>query len=625
MNLKRLLSKETIYFLMVVCVLVCVRAVYYKQTHFSPGLRILSYTGDQGFYRQSAKRFASGNWIIKKGDISRGPGYIYFLGLIYKLSGNSYTVVRFIQHFLGILSGIFIFLLGKRLFNRKTAFVAVFLYAFYFPAVCFEGTFLMASFLTFLLTLGLWCFIKAFQDGIKKFYFLSGLVYGWAFLCRPNNILLPIFLVIYLVVKRVNIKSICCFLTGLFLLFSLLTVRNYFAGGELFNVSTQAEYVILSSHYHDADGITWQRPDFEKIQKIAEESKENKFAFTNFIISDIYWHFPRWIKLQFFKLYAYFFGFEFSQFIKFSILKENIPLLNAPYIPFGVLSSLGLLGLFMVFRNRRSNKIIVGYFFVMVFGTVIFYIASRFRQPAVPLFCLFGGYAISGLPGYFRSLGLKGRIGLLVVFFAILMSLNWVPKKEAFRREFDKDYLFHHHNMDLFSEPGVIDQLTAFFKQDPTSSKLAMYIGFAYFKQKDLKNAIHWLERAMVMGGRSILSASILGQSYVLAGECNNKTVRLLKSVLKDEPGNIEAGNALAYCYLNLGQDRKAIEIWRKNTKLFPYDFVAYYGLGIYYEKRGDFKRAYEKLEKALRIAPKSKSILCAVERVESKIRKPNK
>ncbi len=622
MNIKAWFSKKAISFFVLLCVLVSVRIVYLSQTPYSPGLQIVAYNGDQGFYRLSARSFSSGNWLIKKGDISRGPGYIYFLGMIYKISGNSYIFVRLVQHLLGILSGIFIFFLGKRLFDQKKALVATFLYAFYFPAVCFEGTLLMSSLLTFLVTFGLWCFIKALQDNNRKFYFFSGLMYGWAFLCRPNNILLPIFLILYLVSKKINGKSIICFLTGLFLLFSLLIVRNHLADGKLFNISTQAKQVILSSHHHDADGISWRRPQSRQKQRVLRESQENIFSFVSFVSSDIYWHFGKWVKIQFFKVYAYFFGYEFSQFIKFDLLRENIPFLRLPYIPFGALSSVGLLGIFLLVRNRkkRKNMFLVVYFSVVVLGSIIFYVASRFRQPAIPLFCLFGGYALCSLPGYFRSISLMGRMALVIAFIGLAVVLNFGDKKREFSRKFADDKLFHWHNIELFDEEGAIDQLTVFAGQRPGSAKMAMYLGVAYSRKNDLKNAIHWLERAMDMGYRSTLLSSVLGRCYVQAGEYNQKTVWLLEMALKLKPNDIKSSNALAYCFLRLGEDKKAVRLWQKNTEDYPDNHTAHYNLGLYYEKIGNLDLAYQKLERSLRILPKSEKISVAIKRVKQKI-----
>jgi len=622
MIIKSLFSREMIYFLVLLSALVAVRVVYYKQTPHLPGLSIVVYNGDQGFYRRSATSFSSGNWLIKKGDISRGPGYIYFLGIMYKVSGNSYVFVRFIQHLLGVLTGLFIFFLGKRLFDRKKGLIAAFLYAFYFPSVCFEGTLLMSSLLTFLVTFGLWCFIKAIQDNNRKFYFLSGLMYGWAFLCRPNNILIPIFLVLYLVLKKINRRLVVYFLTGLFLLFSLLMVRNHLAGGKLFNISTQAREVILSSHHHDADGVSWSRPQSRQKQRVLMESRENVVSFISFVLTDIYWHFGKWTKIQMFKIYAYFFGYEFSQFIKFDVLRTNVPFLRLPYIPFGVLSCIGLLGIFFLIRNRRkqNNMFILSYFLVVVLGSIIFYIASRFRQPAMPLFCLFAAYAVCNLPGYFRSINLIGRTGLVLLFIGVSIVLNWGPKKQEFNQKFAEDTLFHWHNIDLLDEDGAIDQLTLLAQQRPDSSKIALYLGVAYSRKNDLKNAIRWLERAMEMEYSSTLLYSVLGRCYVQAGRYDKKTIWLLETSLKLKPDDTRSSDALAHCYLKLGQNEKALRIWENNIENYPDNYTSYYNLGLYYEKRGNLELAYQNMKQSLQLMPGNEKILTALERIKQAI-----
>lgn len=76
----------------------------------------------------------------------------------------------------------------------------------------------------------------------------------------------------------------------------------------------------------------------------------------------------------------------------------------------------------------------------------------------------------------------------------------------------------------------------------------------------------------------------------------------LLNKALKLQPKNAEAMRLLAECQLRLGRDDKAIEAFRRNLQLDPYDQDARQYLLLLYEKNGDYKNLAEQLEKLVEL-----------------------
>ena len=51
----------------------------------------------------------------------QAPFYPYFLALVYKIFGHNYFMPRLIQFLIGALSCVLVYLLGKKVFNKRTA------------------------------------------------------------------------------------------------------------------------------------------------------------------------------------------------------------------------------------------------------------------------------------------------------------------------------------------------------------------------------------------------------------------------------------------------------------------------------------------------------------------------
>ena len=90
------------------------RVIYFLQikSHY-PGWD--TPTIDPLYHDLWAKQIASGD-ILGSGPFFRAPFYAYFLGLIYSLAGPSLAVSKIIQHVIGSISCVLIFLFFEQFF-----------------------------------------------------------------------------------------------------------------------------------------------------------------------------------------------------------------------------------------------------------------------------------------------------------------------------------------------------------------------------------------------------------------------------------------------------------------------------------------------------------------------------
>src|SRR4030067_2165342 len=60
-----------------------------------------------------------------------GPGYIYFIVVILRLFHEKIFFIKLIQILLSTISAYFIYLLARRVFNKSTALLSVFIFSIY--------------------------------------------------------------------------------------------------------------------------------------------------------------------------------------------------------------------------------------------------------------------------------------------------------------------------------------------------------------------------------------------------------------------------------------------------------------------------------------------------------------
>ncbi len=463
---------------LLVLLMIGLRCGYFLQVRNYPGFATFLPPDDQAYYHQTAQQIAAGNLLAENGDLTRGPGYSYFLGIIYRLFPGEALAAIIIQWGLGVLTGLLIFLLARRLFSKTVALTACFLYALYLPALCYEGALLMAALLTWLLTAGFYCLLRGIQDGSGRFLALSGLCFGWALLCRPNNLIFIVFGLLLLFFRSKDRRDLIWFAAPAAGLYGLLMIRNYLAGSGLFSITSQGRRVLMNSHFHQADGIGWQWS--ESWAAILAGIPEGWGHFMTFLAEDIAGHFTSWLSLNFSKLYAFFFNYEFSQFIDVYAQQEIISLLRLPSISIGILSPLALIGLLLLLIDRRRpwHLPLAMYFLAGIFSVVIFYILSHFRLPLVPLFCVIGGYALWRLPETLLTSKTPGKIALVTTLLVIAWGVNAESTRQAYSDKFMPNAIYNrgiYYAARQEYEPAARDFQRVLAKVSPAANATVYY------------------------------------------------------------------------------------------------------------------------------------------------------
>lgn len=170
--------------------------------------------------------------------IVRTPVYPLFLAGIYAVFGQAYNIVRVIQALLDSITCFLVYLISLLCFKDKKNCKQLALLAFILTALCpftafFVSTLYSEILSAFLFTLSIFLFLSAIFKNRWQYCFLSGIIIGLAFLCRPALYIYPFILVIIMFllnirnVPKVFLKYIFVYLAAVFLIWSPWVYRNY--------------------------------------------------------------------------------------------------------------------------------------------------------------------------------------------------------------------------------------------------------------------------------------------------------------------------------------------------------------------------------------------------------------
>src|SRR5262245_27215815 len=377
------------------------------------GLRL----GDAEAYHGWAARIAGGDWIGQT-VFYQAPLYPYLLAGVYRLLGDSVTIVRVIQALVGASSCALLAWTGISLFGMAGA-AAGFLLALYPPAIFLDGLLEKSALVTFL-TAALLATLAIGASG-RRNLFVLGAVLGLLALTRENALLLVLPIAVWLWVSNRRAASLIPFAAGLAIVLVPVGVANFAVGGEFQLTTAQSGpnfYIgnhagargtyepLVTAHGSAAD----ERQDATRLAEQASgrsltPGEVSRFwtlrAFT-FVRS----HPIDWLALLARKLALTFNAFEITDTESQGVYAEWSSLLRAlqPF-DFGVVLALAVFGAVLTWGAWQRLWIFYAVGATYALSVVAFYVFARYRFPLVPMLMLFAAGGIA--KGYQVLAGLK--------------------------------------------------------------------------------------------------------------------------------------------------------------------------------------------------------------------------
>jgi 4-amino-4-deoxy-L-arabinose transferase-like glycosyltransferase len=238
-----------------------VRLAYVLQIRGTPLTDVLLI--DSATYQRFARLILAGQF---RGEevYSMNPLYPYFVAGVQRFVGDSVMPVLLIQAVLGALAAALIFELGRRSFDRGTAWIAGVVAALYAPYVFYAGALLTPALIETLTLVSL-VLLAAWRTSRRAGWLLgAGLSIGLAALGRGNGFLMVAFAPFFFRVEckswRAALRPWAILAAPALLLAGLATARNVAVEGRMVPISANYAAFYLG-HYPKATGL-YAMPDF---------------------------------------------------------------------------------------------------------------------------------------------------------------------------------------------------------------------------------------------------------------------------------------------------------------------------------------------------------------------------
>ena len=387
--MEKLSERKTLLILFLVSFILRVIFIFTLKNHF--------YFDDEFEYYRMVENFLSGKGLIVSENLKsfRPPLYPLFLSFLYFLHFNLFFI-RIVQAAISSITVIFIYFVGKKIFNRKIGFFSSIISSFYPFFIFYTGFLLTETLFIFLVVLTMYFLVLTISEEGNTFPIKTGISLGLAGLCRPTmELFLPVIILIILCDRENSLKSRWKKILFISLFFSLTLspwiMRNYIIfrkfvpgttmGGWVFWEGNNPKSVGGPCHYFPKNILQMEEITRDKFlyKKTIEVIKENPERFIYLLK---------------------------NKFIRFWNVVPNASQFQKPLyrilsvFSFGILLPFFILGFIITFKNKKAIPMHLLIIFFTVFH-MIFLSSIRYRVAIEPFYIIFAVYGLTFLLSLF--------------------------------------------------------------------------------------------------------------------------------------------------------------------------------------------------------------------------------
>jgi 4-amino-4-deoxy-L-arabinose transferase-like glycosyltransferase len=466
----------------------------------------------------------------------QAPLYAYFLASLMNLFGTSMLWIKLAQAFIGSISCVLAYLIGKMLFDKRVGAVASAMAAFYSISFFYEAQLLATTLITFLCLLSILLLLIAKERPAIRFHMIAGICIGLTVLAAPNIVLFLPFGLLWLWFaqagrrRAMKLKLLAVLLTGAIAAIAPVTAKNYFIGHEKVLISKNGGICFYIGNCRDSTGTLSTPASMLEIASDYYQMTPRERAginWTGHVVKQIKADPFGYMGLLFRKIVMFWVGYEIPNNVNFYLTRQFSPILRLPLLPFWFIAPLSLVGIGISLKQWRQLAPLLLFVIFYMSSIILFFVLSRFRLPLVPFLLIFAGYFIIWFFEKLRARDVK-KISLSLIPLLLVASFTFISQSGYVR---ENDYA---------------------------------NLAFAYKEQGQCGLAVPEFEHALAVDN----------QYY-------------------------PARKGLIDCYLALGETRAALEAGREAVRLDPDNPQAYLDLARVLQKLGENEAASKSLQTA--------------------------
>ena len=554
---------------------------------------------DSREYDRWAREIAAGAWLGSQ-VFFQAPLYPYFLALLYALFGRNLDVVYLAQIGIAVGGCYALYRAGREMAGGRVGLAAAGLAAAYGPFIFYDVQLLKESLAVSTTCFLLWTLTTLKARPASWRWVTAGVLLGILTLLRENALLVIPFLLPLAwggeggrlgPVRRGGLLMF-----GLALALAPIALRNGAVGGDFLPTTSQGGVNLYIGNNAAADGTYRpivsgrQVPALERREqaRLAEAASGRRLTPTQ--VSS-YWmgRAVKWAaanpgafcRLQWRKLGMFWSWYEWPDAVDYYYVKTLSPVLRSPLMEFGAITLLAALGLWLV--RRRLGPFAPALLFMLgwTVSTVIFFLFSRYRLPAVPSLMLLSAVPIAELaeaPWRPRT-GAEAGVAVSVVAkvgLALVCALAVaIPQLVRFSPRMD---LVHYNLALLDEENGRTQEARAHYlsalSSDPNNFLACLNLGNQAAIEKDWQTALDFYARAAAIRPGSDDVQCNLGGVFLGLGRLEEAETHL-DLALRLNPTNLNALLNEAVLCARRGELERAKELSGRVLELEPENAAA--------------------------------------------------
>lgn len=510
---------------------------------------------------------------------AKAPLYSYFLAFCRWLSATpeqGLFAAHLLQLILGAVTCGLVYLIGRKVFSPVVGLLAGIMLAGYSPGLYRDGQLLDTALATFLLVTFTLLLLRAFdQPQLTAEWIGAGIALGLLGVTRPNMLLLVVPAIGAMwwwlrreVEGRTIGRAVVVLLAFVVLPTALTTARNYLITGRFLPSSTMGGINLYTGNNLHSDGyspipsgLAWERTWYQA----------GAAGATSNVAMDHYWRgqaFRFWrehpgkaMALYGRKLYLFWIAHEIPNNVSYDWGRRHAKALRRLPLTFALVAPLGLLGMALGGgRNRRAWLLFLNVI-CQLLALAVFFVAGRYRMPAVPLLCVFAGYALVEGARLIRG----RRYRTLVASLAGLIVAGVIVNSDLYRVEAqgranrDYYYLAQSYQMAERYEDAAqaLRQAVAQHPDDPDAFAL---LGETEMMLGHPQKAADALKMALEIAPDFARAGTVLGRLTIERGWPPKEAERLLRRALEKQPRNVQGFAMLVRLDLRLGHRAQAAD-----------------------------------------------------------------
>ncbi len=620
-----LLKPRTVVLAIILIVLLAftLRFIFFYQMATSPIAEMV--IEDCRTYNDWARDIARGDWLGNEVFFAL-PLYPYFLGSIYAVFGYHLQLARFIQVLLGTLNCYLLFLLGRRLFNPLAGLLAAFFMAVYGLLIVYDSAVLSPTLIIFLAAASLLYLHRTAEPERLVWGWLGcGVLIGLTSVASAHALLFVLLVLGWIVLaapshRRRRLVSALLFLLGALAVNGTVAYRNWHVGKDFVPLTAHGGINFFIGNNPYARGVFEPPPILrsggatlqQDSVKLAERALGRRLKPSE--VSG-YWFgqgfkFAKLYPGKFFlllwrKFIIFWDNLEIADVIHPYFFREIAPIINLPFLTFGVIAPLSILGLILAVKRWRKLSLLYLFIFSHLISTILYFVNSRYRLSIAPFLMLFAAYTVSW---WWEKLRRKEVQWVVVSLIPLILFVLWVNPQLIGEPRFVLNMgAGYNHLGTFYSQQGDLNGAFREFKKalelEPYRAEAHFNLANVQMKRGNTEAALRGYREAIRLNPFYDSAHFALAQLYEREGK-NDSARGKYREIISNLPDNPRAYLGLARLFLNEENEEEATNVLARAASRRLPDGAIYFYLALAYRNKGDSAGARRVLEDGISILP---------------------